>query len=489
MSLDPSSLDRLAQEHPLLEPLRHSPWGRALLTGARPLALYLAAASVQEEHWLVDLLRVIAPQELAWMRQLCRHSALRAGTAAASILRHLFDQAPQEAEEGDGAPPEGDGAPPEGEESQGDQANTGGSTREALEALTGASLPPEAPLPEDLEVDPAQDGADRFGLAVSEALRLPEATLDALEQVQQQSRLLEQLHQMMPGSGWGQSAAGIEEHLQHNWDRVASLMDRMSVLHRIVEELGRMERSTRSQRSSVRAGRERVTGVRVGGELSDVLPGELALLGDPSTEDLFYQRYTEHRLLCLELEGTMEDPESQHRGPVVACVDTSGSMQGDPEVVAKAMVLSTLRRILPQNRRMRLILFGGPGDRQEIDIARGTRATEALLDFLGMSFHAGTDFDGSLVRAMELMQEEAYERADVLVLTDGLCRASQRVVQQVEQARQERQFRVITVVVGGDPRGVEDFSDQVWRVRADQALPEGFSLDLWSAPPQRPAPP
>jgi Mg-chelatase subunit ChlD len=494
MNRDFSSLHRLAQEHPLLEPLRHTAWGQALLTGAAPLALHLAGAPHQEEHWLVDLLRVIAPQELTWMRQMCRHSALRAGSAAASILRHLFEQAPPPPQE-----PEGDDDD-QGDDQDGDQGDAQGdeqgeaeggqdATRRALEALTGCALPPETPVPEDIQVNPEEDGADRFGLAVSESLKLPEVTLDVLEQAQQQSRLLEQLHQIMPGSGWGQSAGGLEEHLQQNWDRVATLMDRMSSLTRIVEELGRMERDARSQRRAQNAGRERVTGVRVGGELSDVLPGELALLGDGHTEDLFYQRYAEHRLICLELEGSHADPEGQRRGPVVACVDTSGSMQGDPEVVAKALVLSTLRRVLPQNRRVRLILFGGPGDRQEIDITRGARATGALLDFLGMSFYAGTDFDGPLVRAMELMQEEAYERADVLVLTDGLCRASQAVVRRVEQARQQRHFRVVTVVVGGDPRGVEGFSDQVWRVRADQDLPEGFSLDLWRSPQEPPAPP
>ncbi len=38
------------------------------------------------------------------------------------------------------------------------------------------------------------------------------------------------------------------------------------------------------------------------------------------------------------------------QGPIIVCLDTSGSMQGPPETVAKALVLETMRGAHRQNR-------------------------------------------------------------------------------------------------------------------------------------------
>jgi len=90
---------------------------------------------------------------------------------------------------------------------------------------------------------------------------------------------------------------------------------------------------------------------------------------------------------------------------------------------------------------------------------------EGLISFLQQSFHSGTDFDGPLLRALDLLQESELETADVLVVTDGLCRAAPAVVQRVEEVRQELGARVWSVVLGRrDIRGVEPFSDEVWQL-------------------------
>jgi Mg-chelatase subunit ChlD len=473
MSADLSSLHRLAAEHPALQPLRQRAWGRALLEGAAPLALHLAGAPEQPAHWLVDLLRLIAADELAWMRQTCRGSALRAGAAAVAILTHLARQAPDD----DDAAPDDD-APDQG----GDPGGDGG---DALSRLLGGPSPPGAPrlaLPPEGE----EQRDDQLGAALADALRVPEMGFDAMDALARQGRLMEQLHQMMPGMGWGHSAEGLEQRMQGQWDRIAALLARSGALQRVIDELGRAERAARARRPDLGGGREEITGVHFGGELTEALPCELALLGDEDTELLFYQRVIERRLLSLEIDGALADPRPQgrDRGPVVACVDTSGSMQGAPEAIAKALILTVLRRTLPQRRPVHLILFGGPGQRQEIDLRRpGPQAIDALLGFLALSFQAGTDFDGPLLRAMELMEDPTYEDADVLVVTDGLCEAREEVRAAVEAARAARRFRVVSVVIGGDARAVARFSDEVWRVSPDEALPEGLTLRAWGPPP------
>ena len=101
------------------------------------------------------------------------------------------------------------------------------------------------------------------------------------------------------------------------------------------------------------------------GEVATALPGELALLGDEDTEDLFYQRLLDRRLVSLELTGAGDEGVAMgdRRGPVIACIDTSASMEGAPELAAKALVLAVCRKVIPKGRVVHLILFGGPGER------------------------------------------------------------------------------------------------------------------------------
>ncbi|MEO1271764.1 MAG: VWA domain-containing protein, partial [Myxococcota bacterium] len=310
-------------------------------------------------------------------------------------------------------------------------------------------------------------------------LNTPEMMDRAMESMAEMSALEESLGAMMPNMGWGLASGHLQRAMTDDLTRLVELMRRLPQLRAIADMLGRLEEEVRRQRSAHRGGRESVVGVHFGRDLATVLPGELALLGEQATEDLFYQRYTEHRLLSLELDGTTEGDvsEGERRGPVVACVDTSGSMSGWRETMAKALILAVVRMALPQNRPVRLMLFGGPGDFRDIDIFRGPAGAKALLDFLAMSFHAGTDYDGPLARAMELLDTDAYERADILIVTDGYCQAGRDTIDRVQRARAERGFRVVSVITEGHAHGVAPFSDHVWMLERDEN--DGVDLSTW----------
>jgi uncharacterized protein with von Willebrand factor type A (vWA) domain len=159
--------------------------------------------------------------------------------------------------------------------------------------------------------------------------------------------------------------------------------------------------------------------------------------------------------------GLYGEGAGDRRGPVIACVDTSGSMEGQPELLAKAFVLALARKL--RNRALHLLLFGGPSQTTELRLGRGREGLRAFLTFLGRAFRAGTDFDTPLRRAVELLDERDLSAADVLVITDGLGRASADVVRAVNSARARRGVRVWSVLVGaGQAAMVEPFSDVVW---------------------------
>ena len=93
--------------------------------------------------------------------------------------------------------------------------------------------------------------------------------------------------------------------------------------------------------------REELSGVKVGRAIEDALPSELAACGDEDIGTLFDLKFIEGQMLCFEKTGEDRQRIAERKkvmrkvdeelGPVIVCVDTSGSMQGEPETVAKGL--------------------------------------------------------------------------------------------------------------------------------------------------------
>eukprot|EP00878_Enallax_costatus_P038542 GHUV01043851.1.p1 GENE.GHUV01043851.1~~GHUV01043851.1.p1 ORF type:complete len:122 (-),score=8.67 GHUV01043851.1:42-407(-) len=88
---------------------------------------------------------------------------------------------------------------------------------------------------------------------------------------------------------------------------------------------------------------------------------------------LFYAKMAEKGLQTYERDGwgefpTVINPERREirptadRGPILLCVDTSGSMRGARETVAKALTLECMRAAKEQERDCYVFAFAGPTD-------------------------------------------------------------------------------------------------------------------------------
>ena len=106
-------------------------------------------------------------------------------------------------------------------------------------------------------------------------------------------------------------------------------------------------------------------------------------------------------------------------GPIIVCLDTSGSMMGARETVAKCMTLECARQARTTNRPCFLYAFSGPGDCMELELKVSAKGLSDLLTFLEGSFHGGTDVDEPFERALARLDTEEWENADILLVTDG----------------------------------------------------------------------
>jgi len=182
-----------------------------------------------------------------------------------------------------------------------------------------------------------------------------------------------------------------------------------------------------------------LAGIGLGDELARLLPSELSLLtgderdrqGERSGEEdalelLFMQRFTEKRLSLYQpaettpLQVSREEPVERaltQRGPYILCVDSSFSMRGARERLAKGLALQLTARAYDEGRACYIITFST--DTVSVDLASLPNIS-ALVRFLAERFNGGTDLSPALEEAHQLIraQEGDYQGADVLIVSD-----------------------------------------------------------------------
>ena len=199
--------------------------------------------------------------------------------------------------------------------------------------------------------------------------------------------------------------------------------------------------------------KEEICGVELGADLANLIPQEFSLLNDDDLEILFDLKLLEKRLFCFEKQGLVEKqikdvkeiekqkPKEQkskdkNKGAIILCVDTSGSMSGEPEMVAKALTLFIASRARRKNRACYLINFSS--DIKCEDLSEHGWG-ERLNSFLRLSFGGGTDVGKALEKGVEMMSKDEFEKSDLLVISDGdFGELSQKIVGKMDKQREQK---------------------------------------------------
>ncbi|QMT32507.1 VWA domain-containing protein [Alysiella filiformis] len=213
--------------------------------------------------------------------------------------------------------------------------------------------------------------------------------------------------------------------------------------------------------------RSEVHGVALGNDLMRMLPNEMALLDDETLETLFYSRLLESQLQCYELQGISLIDEEQttqqqkaQTGPVVACLDTSSSMAGEPLIKAKAALFAIANILQREQRSLYVLLFSDSGQVAEFALNHADNLA-GLMRFLQQGFGGGTDYETPLNRALEIIEQQPeFEKADVLMLSDGDCNLSDEFVRHWKQKKERLNCTAYSVLCNGS-RTEDNFSDEI----------------------------
>ncbi len=209
-------------------------------------------------------------------------------------------------------------------------------------------------------------------------------------------------------------------------------------------------------------GKSEIIGIHHSNHLDAVLPSEIALLSSEETEIIFSLKFIEHKLLTLQYRSMdverKKDPHqapqnpsaSDMNGPFVLCIDTSGSMYGRPEQVAKGLALAIMEVGLRDKRPAYLITFST--GLRAIELTGMESDWPKLMNFLKMSFHGSTDLQPALEEIARILKEKRFRKADVLVISDFLIpRLNRDLLLRIKELKLEQGVRFHSMYIGKNP--------------------------------------
>jgi uncharacterized protein with von Willebrand factor type A (vWA) domain len=257
---------------------------------------------------------------------------------------------------------------------------------------------------------------------------------------------------------------------------LAQRMNQSRNLQRLAELVGRYRALARARKARRVAGTpEEVQDVTVGDEWPRFLSQELVALVHPALRYDFYRRVIDRQVFQYDPRG----PEGRGKGPIITCVDTSGSMAGDRDLAAKATALALLDIARKERRPYAAILFSSPGEwisfrfqNSSVDarMVSGEHQKLTLLEGILRTgtdfFGGGTDYESPLNETVCLIADghEVWRHADVVFITDDYCDVSEAFLTRFSTGKRALEFKVFSVIIGAraeDARTLRKFSDRI----------------------------
>jgi uncharacterized protein with von Willebrand factor type A (vWA) domain len=285
------------------------------------------------------------------------------------------------------------------------------------------------------------------------------ATLRAVGRaVTEASKEVEECKEAAAAMGMGPGAPGSNDPKV-----IAAIYRRVRnnpTLRRICELAGRYRRVAQSkQRQKATHGMDDMVGVVLDGDLGKLLPHELAKLALPEFEDDTLRRLVERQVQCREYRST----EPVARGPILPCVDESGSMEGEKGDMAKAIALTMAWIARMQKRWCGLVAYSGGSGERLLALPPGHWDEGAVMDWLERFIGYGSTLDVPIQELPDYYRRlgAPVGKTDVILITDAICSIPASLQQQFLSWKQSVQARVIALIIESKPGDLTAISDEV----------------------------
>jgi len=271
-------------------------------------------------------------------------------------------------------------------------------------------------------------------------------------------------------SAWGTNQGEIKQLPFEQKFKLTEQLLKAGSLKRISELVGRF----RNVLNSVDAtkwthGNDEIVDITVGNDLGRLLPSEYLKLKINPT--LFYKDFLEKNLLQYQLKGV----EPQGKGPIIVCLDVSGSMYGEREEWAKAVTLALAQLAQNQNRAFSIVTFEEKVI-DEMSWAAGAKISleEKIKIAQIVSDGGGTNYTSALKAAFALRQKDRnFRPADIVFITDGEFQFKNEELVEIQKQKKDLEIRVFGLgICLYNTQCLQSFCDQISLVDAKGNIDE-----------------
>ena len=212
-----------------------------------------------------------------------------------------------------------------------------------------------------------------------------------------------------------------------------------------------------------------IEGITTSRQLDSLMPTELAFYADDQLSDIFWHRYMQGTLQSFRYRSNVAKPTHQlapkisakSKGPMIVCVDTSSSMNGEPMKIAQSILGRIVWMANRQHRRCYLIYYAERIKTIDLQLSNWS------FDELKISYDGGTDATQMLQEVFRLLNmDENYMAADVLWISDFIVPdvAPQLLAQLSDFRQSDTRFYGYQI---GD-------HDTIWSARLDKIFHENM---------------
>jgi uncharacterized protein with von Willebrand factor type A (vWA) domain len=271
----------------------------------------------------------------------------------------------------------------------------------------------------------------------------------ALDNAKEDIQDLKDAQRTLGGMGSGDtSRLGIKEV-----ERIYKKIKNSKQLSEICRLAGRYQNLAASQqRTKTPDGCEDVVGVTRTGDISQVLPQEIAFLGEDDLLELeCLRRISESQAFAREHIGY----EEEGKGPIVVVCDESGSMYGDPIANAKALALALYWIAKSTKRYVCLVGFSGGREGTYLAIPPDANKPDDLLDWLDHFYGGGTTCDVPLKELPARWDSLGCPagKTDIILITDAYIKVPTEVEAEFNTWKAAKEVKMTTLVLSQKDHG------------------------------------
>lgn len=249
-------------------------------------------------------------------------------------------------------------------------------------------------------------------------------------------------------------------------------------LMEVARHLGRLKELISGKRKNgYTYGRGEKYTLELGGDINRVLGSEFVLLAAPETVPLFLRKLQRKGLKQYQ----RREPICKGSGDIICMLDESASAR-PAAPWCKAVALALLDIAIQGQRRFAMIHFSSVGKYQTDLFLPGQFGREDVLKAAETFLDGNTDYATPLQEALRLMEQEGFENADMVFVTDGACALQDDFLAKLKEEQARRGFSITGVLLDQNAAGfafsLEPFCTEI--LRTSQLTQEEIAEKLLS---------